>query len=104
MVSLLGKDEDNGDVQGNIEPNRKLTLVIGSRFGEAQTCAVSSKSIHDNRHLMRYIIEMLMLDSVGPDQFRTVENFREGIPLLTGSCPKSDRFRTCFQRLDCCNA
>ncbi len=72
VVTLQRKDADKGDVIDNFRPitllnaefkilakvlANRLALVVEKLVGEAQTCAIPGRSIHDNLHLVRYIIE-----------------------------------------------
>ena len=72
MVVLLRKDPNKGDHIDNFRPvtllntdykilakvlAKRLALVVGRLVGDAQTCAIPNRSIHDNLHLTRYIIE-----------------------------------------------
>lgn len=72
VIILLTKDTDNGDVLGNFQPItllnadfkilakvlvKRLVFIIGSLIKEAQMCAIPSRSIHNNLHLMWYIVE-----------------------------------------------
>lgn len=36
---------------------KRLACVMGGLFGEAQTCAISGRNIHDNLHLVCYSLE-----------------------------------------------
>ncbi|GAB1601854.1 hypothetical protein Ahia01_000463900, partial [Argonauta hians] len=71
IVTLIRKDKNKEDTVQNFRPitllntelqilakvlAKRLAGVIGSLVGDAQTCAVPTRSIHDNLHLMRYIL------------------------------------------------
>lgn len=72
MITLLKKDASSGNVVGKfrlitllntdfkILVNvlvKRLELIVGSLVGEARMHAMLNRSIHDNPHLMQYIIE-----------------------------------------------
>jgi hypothetical protein len=72
VVVLLRKDPNKGDHIDNFRPvtllntdykilakvlSKRLALVVGGLVGDAQTCGIPNRSIHDNLHLTRYIIE-----------------------------------------------
>lgn len=49
----------------------RLALVVEDLVGEAHTCAISKRPIHDNRHIIRYTIEKVTKE---PDMGRTLMN------------------------------
>ncbi|CAE1328542.1 unnamed protein product [Acanthosepion pharaonis] len=90
VIKLLRKDKDGGDGLGNFCPltmlntdlkilakilANRLQLVLSSLIGPEQTCAVKGRTIQDNIHMARLILEQVDSEAalINLDQSKTFD-------------------------------